>query len=310
MGKAKKAKSGGKAKKGKPGSKGKKDKPGGKGNKGSKKSSPGRKSASASSSKEPSSSEQQTKSSELPSTSKTAGSSTPSQTEGSGTSSEVPFKPVNRQPLAHLILPSDLDLSLPRRPSTIYLWDWGNTWFFPVSVIALAVVVLGMVLMSLSIQSAELQDQSATAASNNATNITLVETTAASFEAVELTRRWVNATRRKKGEQSHVPSVTALLSSDDRVQPSTEGESTSSSKGVPVVTDAGSATEAVDEAKKARVASVKPGQESAATPVWLHAPIVQSRNANSNSSMLDTHTAVDDEERFPQNVSSVDGQRL
>ncbi|XP_054924978.1 uncharacterized protein [Dermacentor andersoni] len=197
MGKAKKSKSGGKAKKGKPGAKGKK---------GSKGSSSATKAASAKPSEEPSPSQQTGKGSEQTSTSQSA---TPSQTETSATS----FKPLNRPPLEPLVLPADLDLSLPRRPSTIYVWDCGNVWFFPVGVVALAVVVLGMILMSYNIQSEYAQTPNdTTAAAHNATSVAVAEST--ETNAVQVTRRWFNATRRKHWGMSREPTDAESTASD------------------------------------------------------------------------------------------------
>ncbi|XP_075728957.1 uncharacterized protein LOC142771367 [Rhipicephalus microplus] len=55
--------------------------------------------------------------------------------------------PLNRPMMAPLLLPSDYLMDEPRRPSKIYVWDWGNVWFFPMSVLAISVIVFAMVLM-------------------------------------------------------------------------------------------------------------------------------------------------------------------
>ncbi|KAH7975694.1 hypothetical protein HPB52_004582 [Rhipicephalus sanguineus] len=302
MGKAKKSKHKGKAKKGKAGSKGKKGRHGSKGKKGSKKSSPHRKPHSGS--RKGSSSSHHTKSSEPTSTSKSAGGSTPSQTEASAAPSEGYFKPLHRQPLPQLVLPADLDLTLPRRPSTIYLWDWGNVWFFPIGVLALAIVVLGMTVMSLSIQYADFQVQNETAASGNETNATLAEsTTALSETTFERPRQWMNVTKRHLMEQTHLPAAPASSSSDDWARPSAFVKSTSPTEGAPLGTETPSATpsQAGDETENATASSGK----AATSPTWLHAPVVYSLNASNLSFPLDESTAVDNEDLILHNASSV-----
>ncbi|KAL3224979.1 hypothetical protein MRX96_026167 [Rhipicephalus microplus] len=293
-----------KAKKGKAGSKGKKGKHGGKGKKGSKESSPQKKSHSGSRKGSFSSSPHNTKSSEPTSPSKSAGGSTPSHTEASVTPSEGLFKPVHRPPLPELVLPADLDLSLPRRPSTIYFWDWGDVWFFPASVMVLAIVVLGMIVMSRSIQYADFEALHETTPSGNATSVTLSHpTTAPSEIPFEHTTRWINASRPHIMEQTDVPTAPAL-SSNDWVRTSAVTQPTSLTEGAPVGTEMPSATLSHAGNETENVATVSSG-EVATNPTWLNAPIVYPLNSSNLSFLLDASTVVDDEELMLLNASSV-----
>lgn len=148
MAKGKKAKSPGK---------GKKAKAGGKGKAGGKARSPG---------KPPSATpNQQQSSTPQPSTGSsqniTAG-STASLIPGQSGASTPPlglFKPLNRPMLPPLVLPSDRSLSLTRRPSPIIVWDWGDVWFYPVGVIAVAIVVLGMITLTLNMKAEEMAEE-------------------------------------------------------------------------------------------------------------------------------------------------------
>ncbi|XP_075526382.1 uncharacterized protein LOC142558106 [Dermacentor variabilis] len=288
MGKAKKSKSGGKAKKGKSGAKGKK---------GSKGSSSAKKGAAAKPSKEPSSSQQQSKGSEQTSASQSA---TPSQTDTSATS----FKPLDRPPLEPLVLPADLDLSLPRRPSTIYVWDWGNVWFFPVGVVALAVVVLGMILMSYNIQSEYVHTPNeTTAAAHNATSVAVAESTETKAEQVK--RRWFNATRRKQREMSREPTdAVSTASNDEWTKASASAESATSAEGA----GDGSAALVVQVAGEKANANVTASLE-ASTPAraWQDAPVDRSQGAFHATNSLPVASKEADSEERPQNASAALG---
>lgn len=300
MGKAKKPKSGGKAKKDKPGAKGKKDKTGSKGKKGSKGSPSGKKAASAKSSKAPSPGQLQGKGSEKESTSESTTVPTSSQTDGSATS----FKPLDRPPLEPLVLPADLDLSLPRRPSTTYVWEWGNVWFFPVGVIALAVVVLGMILMSLNIQSDYLQAPNETAtAGRNATSVAVAETTGT--EANELTRRWFNATKRKPRERSREPTdAVSPASINERTKASASAESATSAAGVVSREEQSTSTAVHIAGERENVATST--EAGTAAKAWLDAPVERAQDAIHAKSRLVASKSADSEEN-PQNASTALG---
>ncbi|KAH6921894.1 hypothetical protein HPB50_006219 [Hyalomma asiaticum] len=73
-----------------------------------------------------------------------SGADTPSKgAESEGEAAWPP--PLNRPMMAPLVLPSDYSTDEPRRPSTIYVWDWDNIWFFPMGLLAIVIIVLGMV---------------------------------------------------------------------------------------------------------------------------------------------------------------------
>ncbi|XP_077496648.1 uncharacterized protein LOC144107497 isoform X2 [Amblyomma americanum] len=168
MAKGKKAKSPAKGKKGKGGSKAK---PAGKG------SSPG-KAASATPSQEQSATQQLTTGSSQDITAGSTASLIPGQS-GAPTSQAELFKPLNRPMLPPLVLPADRSLSLTRRPSPIIVREWGDVWFFPVSVLAMALVVLGMITLTLHMKAEDMVGEPDNDTSvSNATAGTEAESTA------------------------------------------------------------------------------------------------------------------------------------
>ncbi|XP_065298576.2 uncharacterized protein [Dermacentor albipictus] len=75
-----------------------------------------------------------------------SGADTPTSGGESGTKASSAWPPaLNRPMMSPLVLPSDYTRDELRRPSTIYIWDWDNMWFFPMSLLAIGVIVLGMV---------------------------------------------------------------------------------------------------------------------------------------------------------------------
>ncbi|XP_065280545.1 uncharacterized protein [Dermacentor albipictus] len=267
----KKSKSGSKEKKDKSGGKKKKDKSGGKKKKGSKGSSPGAKSGSASSSKEKLSSQQKAKGGASSSDSVT--SSTAGQAPDSAASSEGLFKPLKRQPFPPLVLPGDRELTLARRPDTVYVLDWRNMWFFPVSVVALALIVFGMVIMSLDLQEAgALQAEGLNATGvGNGTAVDVTPATPSWTEGFHSTLPTSVPKRKRRAHEQHpntaAPSFPRHLSaSNTRVEAPMSAAFIAAKKGARSTALNNSEWEVHDESSKADSSDVD------ATQDWLHAP--------------------------------------
>ncbi|XP_072140636.1 uncharacterized protein [Dermacentor andersoni] len=270
-GKKKKDKSGSKEKKDKSGGKKKKDKPGGKKKKGSKGPSSGTKSGSASSSKEKLSSQQKAKGGASSSDSVT--SSTAGQVPVSATSSEGLFKPLKRQPFPPLVLPGDRELTLVRRPNTVYVWNWRNMWFFPVSVVAMALIVVGMVIMSLDLQEAgELQAEGLNATGvGNGTTVDVTPTTPSWTEGFHSMLPTSVPKRRRRAHEQHpntaMPSFPRHLSpSNTRTEMTRSAAFIAAKEAVASTALINAEWEAHDESSKADSSDVD------ATEDWLHAP--------------------------------------
>ncbi|XP_049276029.1 collagen alpha-1(II) chain-like [Rhipicephalus sanguineus] len=225
--KGKKHKHGSKGKKHKHGSKGKKHKPGSKGKKG-KHGSKGKKGKSGGKGKKHKSGGKAKKGSGdgSPFVKKSEKSSTPDSATGSvlgrasAASSEGLFKPRIRRPFSPLVLPADRQLTTVRRPTTIYIWNWDNVWFFPMGVVAMSLVVLGMVLMSLNVQEAdELQAEDAMNATD-ARNVTtaagvVTQSRPSRIDVFGATSHETFKIRRKKAHARIPSSKTDIMDDDD-----------------------------------------------------------------------------------------------
>ncbi|KAL3211047.1 hypothetical protein MRX96_052090 [Rhipicephalus microplus] len=262
--KGKKGKHGSKGKKGKHGGKGKQDKPGGKEKKGSKDG---------------------ILSVKKSSTSDRASSSALGR--ASAASSESLIRPLNRKPFSPLVLPADRQLTTVRRPTTIYIWNWDNVWFFPTGVVAVFLVVLGMILMSLNVQEAdELQAEEAMKATY-ARNVTTAAGVVASrtrwsrTDYSEATSPETFTTRRRRGRAKNPklpnPSFPGRMSTSDTLFDST-GSSGDGDSAVVIVR--GEAEEELSEFDSTHVNDAK-----TQAPL-LDAPIKGSQENGSNDIVI------------------------